>query len=143
MTLEELNQQQDLLYRWEYIQHGVVSFGITDEDFDPAETVTDIRYPHITLIIHPSFLNLLIRPEIPWFLACNKERYPYWFGTPDPRNQVLWAALNKRDIPLSDHQREKLFPYIPTNIPAELKRKLTRLFFTPADQNGNIVLPKK
>ena len=23
---------------------------------------------------------------IPWWLQCNPERYPYWFGKPDPRN---------------------------------------------------------
>ena len=26
---------------------------------------------------------------IPWWLQCNPERYPYWFGKPDPRNKDL------------------------------------------------------
>ena len=30
---------------------------------------------------------------VPWFLACNPERFPYWFGKPDPRNEVLRRAL--------------------------------------------------
>ena len=89
------------------------------------------------------FLYLLspLRPAVPWFLACNRRRYPYWFGEPDPRNQDLLEALNKKHVPLSEEEREKMFPYIPTNMPVEWKRDLMRLFFTPADQNGNIILP--
>ena len=30
---------------------------------------------------------------VPWFLACNPERFPSWFGKPDPRNEVLRRAL--------------------------------------------------
>jgi hypothetical protein len=44
VTLEELDQQQAALYKWEYFQYGIVSFWITDDDFDPANKVTDIRY---------------------------------------------------------------------------------------------------
>ena len=25
-------------------------------------------------------------PKIPYYLSCNKERFPYWFGQPDRRN---------------------------------------------------------
>ena len=32
---------------------------------------------------------------VPWFLACNPERFPYWFGKPDPRNEVLRRGLQK------------------------------------------------
>ena len=31
---------------------------------------------------------------VPWFLACNPERFPSWFGKPDPRNEVLRRALH-------------------------------------------------
>ena len=30
---------------------------------------------------------------VPWFLACNPGRFPYWFGKPDPRNEVLRREL--------------------------------------------------
>ena len=43
MTLEELDQQQEALYKWEYLQYGVVTFAITEEDFDNVDNVTDIR----------------------------------------------------------------------------------------------------
>ena len=43
VTLLELGQQQEALYKWEYLQYGAVTFTITQEDFDPADKVTDIR----------------------------------------------------------------------------------------------------
>ena len=30
---------------------------------------------------------------VPWFMACNPERFPYWFGKPEPRNEVLRRTL--------------------------------------------------
>jgi len=41
-----------------------------------------------------------ISKQLPWFLECNPDRYPYWFGKPDPRNVQLVAAMHsgaKRD----------------------------------------------
>ena len=32
---------------------------------------------------------------IPWFLSCNTERFPYWFGLPDPRNNELFGSMNQ------------------------------------------------
>ena len=32
---------------------------------------------------------------VPWFLACNPERFPYWFGKHDRRNEVLRRELHK------------------------------------------------
>ena len=32
-----------------------------------------------------------VTPYVPWFLDCNKQRFPYWFGHPDPRNHHLLA----------------------------------------------------
>merc|ERR1711971_1524405 len=31
----------------------------------------------------------------PWWLACNPQRFPYWYGKPDPRNKHLVAALRR------------------------------------------------
>ncbi len=32
---------------------------------------------------------------VPWFLACNPSRFPYWYGHPDPRNQALLYAMKR------------------------------------------------
>ena len=32
---------------------------------------------------------------VPWFLKCNPQRYPYWFGEPDQRNRDLQEALKE------------------------------------------------
>ena len=32
---------------------------------------------------------------IPWFLNCNRERLPYWFGKKDPRNEVFYREIRK------------------------------------------------
>ena len=32
---------------------------------------------------------------IPWFLNCNRERYPYWFGKRDPRNEIYFKEIIK------------------------------------------------
>jgi len=34
-----------------------------------------------------------ISKQLPWFLECNPDRYPYWFGKPDPRNAQLMTAM--------------------------------------------------
>ena len=34
-----------------------------------------------------------VTPYVPWFLACNKQRFPYWFGDPDPRNYHFLVAM--------------------------------------------------
>ena len=30
---------------------------------------------------------------IPWYLDCNRDRYPYWFGKLDSRNKILFESL--------------------------------------------------
>ena len=42
-------------------------------------------------------------------------------------------------------ERQKLFPYIPHNIldRADRRRELLRLFFTPADKNGVVLVHYK
>ena len=42
---------------------------------DPISSVTDII------------------SNLPWWLACNQARYPYWFGQSDPRNELLLKAM--------------------------------------------------
>ena len=43
ISLGDLDDQQAALYKWEYIQHGVVTFWVDDDDFDPVSSVTDIQ----------------------------------------------------------------------------------------------------
>ena len=31
--------------------------------------------------------------HLPWYLSCNRERFPYWFGKSDPRNIDLLQAF--------------------------------------------------
>ena len=37
----------------------------------------------------------LVEHYVPWFLACNPVRFPYWFGKPDPRNGDMVSALRR------------------------------------------------
>ena len=30
---------------------------------------------------------------VPWWLACNPARYPYWYGKREPRLSQLYEAL--------------------------------------------------
>ena len=34
-----------------------------------------------------------IKPTLPWFLDCNRERFPYWFRKEEPRNQIIHEKL--------------------------------------------------
>ena len=34
-----------------------------------------------------------IKKHVPWFLDCNPERYPYWYGKTEPRNQDLLESI--------------------------------------------------
>ena len=70
ISLKDLNNQQDLIYTMDYVQ--------------------DWLYP---MLVDPLSSSPDVEPHVPWFLACNSERYPYWFGKPDPRNYYFLAAL--------------------------------------------------
>ena len=71
VTITDLNSQQDLLYKLDYRQTWLFPMLVDSLD----NSVDDIQ------------------PTVPWFLACNKERFPYWYGLPDPRNQEFLRAL--------------------------------------------------
>ena len=44
---------------------------------DPVEKATDLD------------------PKIPYYLSCNKERFPYWFGLPDKRNRDFLEKIRE------------------------------------------------
>ena len=88
------------------------------------EDVADIDYQQnmiTTLDSKPFWKNTTVpldkapdvTPHVPWFLACNTHRFPYWFGQPDPRNYHLLMAMRsgfkdrvgKRDMQGSNMDR--------------------------------------
>jgi len=73
VTLETLYSEQDRLYNLEYKPFWV-------SRFDPVESVTDVE------------------PTIPWWLSCNKDRFPYWFGHREPRLKFLYQALLQPEL---------------------------------------------
>ena len=72
VTLKDLDEQQGLAYRLEYVQNALYPMRV-----DPLANCSDID------------------PFVPWFLACNQQRFPYWYGQPDPRNQAFLDALGE------------------------------------------------
>jgi hypothetical protein len=67
-NLAELDRQQARVFNLENKSSWL-------KRIDPAESVADVA------------------TELPWWLACNPERFPYWFGKPDPRNEALLLAM--------------------------------------------------
>ena len=61
---------QDSLYHLDYAKPFQLRL-------DPVESITDMER------------------FVPWFLKCNPQRYPYWFGHTDQRNQYLQEALTE------------------------------------------------
>ena len=44
-----------------------------------------------------------ITPYLPWWLECNKERFPYWFGEREPRLRQLYQALQRPQLFSTDN----------------------------------------
>jgi hypothetical protein len=68
VTLEDLEVEQADLYNLENKKFWL-------NRTDPVESLTDVEN------------------YIPWLLECNPDRFPYWYGRPDPRNKNLLNAL--------------------------------------------------
>ena len=71
-----------LAYKLEYVQKHLFPMNVV-----PLSNVTDIS------------------AYVPWFLACNRQRFPYWFGFPDPRNKDFLKYLEKQ----GNQEKRKLF----------------------------------
>ena len=69
LSLEEADKEQEKLYRNE----GQKCWAANT---DPVSEALDLG-----------------QEREPWFLSCNPERFPYWFGKPDPRNKELIEAM--------------------------------------------------
>ena len=61
LTLEDLDYQQKRIY-------DLSDQPEWEQKTDPLSSVEDVQ------------------PYVPWFLKCNPDRFPYWYGKPDPRN---------------------------------------------------------
>ena len=83
VTVADLDQQQALAHRLEYVQSALYPMRV-----DPLANCSDID------------------PFVPWFLACNEQRFPYWYGHPDPRNTAFLDALGETN---KDMGTKKLF----------------------------------
>jgi len=68
-TIEDLNEQQMMVYNLD-------TKPFWKSLVDDIATVEDIS------------------KKLPWFLECNPDRFPYWFGKLDPRNVQLIAAMH-------------------------------------------------
>ena len=73
MTLEDLNTDQAGIYSL-----AQKPFWLTLTD--PLDLATDVEH------------------YVPWFLACNPDRFPYWYGLPDPRNEQILEAMSTKDM---------------------------------------------
>ena len=52
-----------------------------------------------------------VSAEVPLSLECNRERFPYWFGLSDPRNEILHNKLTdfKKSVGITGN---KLCPFL-------------------------------
>ena len=98
MTIEEMEEEQERLYNLHYRS-------CWGADTDSVEKSIDVK------------------PYLPWFLECNPERFPYWFGKPDGRYQkmleIMVAFRNK-----VQYTKQK-----------EIFRKLFKRYFFPNRKN--------
>ena len=68
-----------------------------------------------------------IRPNIPQYLICNKERFPYWFGQEDPRNAIFHNMIK-------EFLRENELKLMPEKD----CKYLLKLKYVPIEDNPNI-----
>ena len=52
-----------------------------------------------------------IKLELPWFLECNPQRYPYWNNKPDTRNKIYFEKFKEFARKLN-FQRFKMCPQL-------------------------------
>ena len=85
-TLKQLNEEQRRVYDGFYRPFEKFALGwelsifislILNTVLDDVNSVEDIS------------------PEVPRYLACNRQRFPYWFGQNDPRNKKILQALRE------------------------------------------------
>jgi len=110
-TKEDLDREQAALYN---LDDNRCWQGFSD----PMSKVTDVE------------------AYIPWYLECNPDSFPYWFGKPDPRNAALVTAMatigeefkRSHQSFFSSNQPNKLFPisFLPTNSSSDTRAAQSR-----------------
>ena len=93
MDMEDMKMEQNRLYVQYYRP-------MWKELLDPVEIVDDVEF------------------YLPWFLDCNRDRFPYWFGRPDPRNKILLDGIKQL----------KVYLKIPENKNKDTKHLFSRIY---------------
>jgi len=88
MTVGEMEEEQERLYSHHYRSCWAKDIDLVKQSLD-------------------------VKTTLPWFLECNPERFPYWFGKPDRRYQkmleILHVSRHKFKIPEQYEIFRKLF----------------------------------
>lgn len=91
LTCTECDGEVDLDgYTFERIEQDQMSFYSLDKTPDWKKRTIDIKDLPET---YSGWLTYT-----PWFLSCNQERFPYWYGKLDSRNKILWYTLKKLSL---------------------------------------------
>ena len=104
MDLTDLDDEQDNLY-------NMVDKQCWLAHSEPMEKVTDVQ------------------AFIPWFLSCNQNRFPYWFGNADSRNKNILESMQDisfslKHVPQSYWEKSKVKKLFKHSIyPASNSRK--------------------
>ena len=57
-----------------------------------------VQFWKFKCILDPVEFAKDVEAKLPWFLDCNRERFPYWFGREDGRNKILLERIKKMKI---------------------------------------------
>ena len=72
---------------------------MNEKDFDMVQELRSENQDNFAKIFSSRLDRINVTNDtaefVPWFLECNAERYPYWFGVKDPRNKFLHDAITK------------------------------------------------
>jgi len=93
--LKELTATEDTFYGG-YVNTDYL-FSMTEDDADREQ---ELLYrlngrPCWAANTDPISEAVDVETTPPWWLQCNPQRFPYWFGKPDPRNKQLVEKLRK------------------------------------------------
>jgi len=93
--LKELTATEDTFYGG-YVNTNYL-FSMTEEDADQEQEKLYRLHGRPCWLANTNPVSEAVDVDTtpPWWLACNPQRFPYWYGKPDPRNKDLVAALRR------------------------------------------------
>ena len=91
LSLRQLDEEQQKLYRLENM-HCWKDMTVPVDDFKEVSITRILVIISITLDTINQY-QVVPSVHLPWYLSCNRERFPYWFGKSDPRNLDLLQAF--------------------------------------------------